>query len=144
MKNLQIFPLILSVCFLITDSNFVIKGAVKKRNTIIKINDNFPAKRRRENGRARGVFKIYIRRVLKGDIGKFGDLLNFETRTKNSSNRAFLYAEGGPWKRGCSSSGGWAALLFGKGYSSPLKLVIDPIPSNLEHVRRVKAVIQGK
>lgn len=167
--------LLLSVC--LVSANFVIKGKVKKRNTIIKINDSFPPscfynnsifknnntlkrivfsseyiftgkissvqKRRRENGNLKSVFKVFIRRVLKGDIGEFGDLLNFETRTNNSSSRAFLFAEGGYWKKGCAGSGGWAALLFTKEFSSPLKLLVDPIPTNLDHVRRVKAAIKG-
>lgn len=176
MTKLVIIFSLLSV-LLTTDADFVIKGKVKKRNTIVKVNDNFPPpcfynnsifknnetlerivfsaeyiftgkissvqKRRRENGRTRSVFKVFIRRVLKGDIGEFGDLLNFETRTSNSSSRAFLFAEGGHWRKGCAGPGGWAALLFGEEYSSPLRLLVDPIPTNLVHVRRVKAAIKG-
>lgn len=166
--------LLISVCLVSAD--FVIKGKVKKRNTIIKINDSFPpscfynnsifknndtlkrvvfsseyiftgkissVQKRRQGGKLRSVFKVFIRRVLKGDIGEFGDLLNFETRTSNSSSRAFLFAEGGYWKKGCAGPGGWAALLFSKESSSPLKLLVDPIPTNLDHVRRVKAAIKG-
>lgn len=170
-----IFILILFV-FVSIDASFVIKGKVKKRNTIIKINDNFPppcfynnsifknnntlkrivfsaeyiftgkissVQKRSKNGRSRSVFKVFIRRVLKGDIGEFGDLLNFETRTSNSSSRAFLFAEGGYWRKGCAGASGWAALLFGEEFSAPLKLLVDPIPTNLDHVRRVKAAIKG-
>lgn len=163
---------------ILTDANFVIKGNVKKRNTVIKINDNFPPpcfynnsifrnngtlrrivfaskyiftgkissvqRRRRDNGKPRSVIKVFIRRVLKGDIGAFSDILNFETRTKNSSSRAYVFAEGKIWQRRCAgASQGWAAIMFSADYSSPLKLLTDPVPSSLDVVRKVKAMIKG-
>lgn len=162
-----------------TTADFIINGKVKKRNTVIKINENFPPpcfynnsifknndtlqrivltsryiftgkisnvqKRRRGNEKwKRNVFKVFVRRVLKGDVGALSDILNFETRTSNSSSRAYVLAEGEMVRKGCTAvSKGWAALLFSEELSSPLKLLIDPVPSSLEYVRRVKAMIKG-
>lgn len=171
--------IVVFVLIFITDADFIVKGKVKKRNTIIKINDNFPprcfnnnsvfrnndtlkrivfaskyiftgkisSEQKRKRGKfKRVIFKVFVRRILKGDVGALSDILNFETRTLNSSNRAYLLAESS-WNRRCpgSSAGqGWAALLFsGEEFSSPLKLLIDPVPSNLESIRRVKALIKG-
>lgn len=174
----QILILVLVLIF-ITDADFIVKGKVKKRNTIIKINDNFPprcfnnsvfrnndtlkrivfaskyiftgkisSEQKRKRGKfQRVIFKVFVRRILKGDVGALSDILNFETRTLNSSNRAYLLAESS-WNRRCSGSlagQGWAALLFsGEEFSSPLKLLIEPVPTNLESIRRVKALIKGK
>lgn len=178
----KLFPIIiiLSLFIFTADTDFIIKGKVKKRNTVIKINANFPPrcfynnsvfknndtlkrivfaskfiftgkissvqKRRRGNEKIkRNVFKVFVRRVLKGDVGGFSDILNFETRTSNSSSRAYTFVEGGVVNKGCkSASHGWAALMFSREeLSSPLKLLIDPVPSSLEYVRRVKAAIRG-
>lgn len=174
-----IITLLLLFIIFATTADFIIKGKVKKRNTVIKINENFPPpcfynnsifknnetlqrvvlasryiftgkissvqKRRRGNEKwKRNLFKVFVRRVLKGDVGALSDILNFETRTSNSSSRAYVLAEGEEVHRGCSAaSKGWAALLFSEEFSSPLKLLINPVPSSLEHVRRVKSVIKG-
>ncbi|KAG6440429.1 hypothetical protein O3G_MSEX001336 [Manduca sexta] len=174
MKKLIIFTVLLLICA--TDADFVINGKVKKRNTIIKINDNIHSKcynntvfrnnetlkrvvldskyiftgkisnaQNRKRGKIKSnVFKVFVRRVLKGDVDLLSEMLYFETRTLNSSNRAYIFAESRSQKQSCvGASQGWAALLFSKGeFSSPLKLLVDPIPSNLDIVRRVKAVIK--
>lgn len=161
-----------------TSADFVIKGKVKKRNTVIKINDITPprcyannsvfrnndtlrrivftskyiftgkiASEVRKRGKVRRkIFKVFVRRVLKGDVGALSDVLYFETRTLNSSNRAYVLVEGKSWRRGCvAPPQGWAALMFSGGeFSSPLKLLIDPVPTNLETVRRVKTALRGK
>ncbi|CAH2050480.1 unnamed protein product, partial [Iphiclides podalirius] len=100
---------------------------------------------KRRAGKSRGnIFKVFVRRVLKGDIEGLSDLLNFETRTSNSSSRAFVFAEGTRWRKCGQASRGWAAILFsGNGFASPLKLLVDPVPSALERVRRVKVLIRG-
>lgn len=162
-----------------TDADFVIKGKVRKRNTVIKINDISPLRcygsnsilrnndtlkrivlaskyiftgkisgeLRRKRGKVKKkIFKVFVRRVLKGDVGDLSDAINFETRTFNSSNRAYVFVEGKSWKKDCSSGFqlGSAALLFSGGeFDSPLKLLVDPVPMKLEYVRRVKAVIKG-
>lgn len=159
-------------------ADFVLKGKVKKRNTVIKINETTPPScfannsvfrnndtlRRivfaskyiftgkissvvRKRGKVRRkIYKVFVRRVLKGDVGVLSDVLYFETRTQNSSNRAYVFVEGKSWRRGCMSPPrGWAALLFSGGeFSSPLKLLVDPVPTNLESVRRVKTALRGK
>lgn len=168
--------IIVFVLIFITDADFIVKGKVKKRNTVIKINDHFPprcfnnntvfrnndtlkrivftskyiftgkisSEQKRKRGN-RSIYKVFVRRILKGDVGALSEILNFETRTFNSSNRAYLLAESRS-KRGCvGNAQGWAALLFsGAEFTSPLKLLIDPVPSNLDSVRRVKALIKGK
>lgn len=170
--------IIVFVLILITKADFIVKGQVKKRNTVIKINDNSPprcfnnnsvfrnndtlkrivfeskyiftgkisSEQKRKRGKLkRSIFKVFVRRILKGDVGALSEILNFETRTFNSSNRAYLLAESHSAKRGCvGNSQGWAALLFsGEEFTSPLKLLVDPVPSNLDIVRRVKAIIKG-
>lgn len=174
----QIIIIVLVLTF-ITHAAFNLKGKVKKRNTIIKINDNFPrecfnnnsvfrnndtlkrivfqskyiftgkisSEQKRKRGKfKKSVFKVFVRRVLKGDFGALSEILNFETRTFNSSNRAYLLAESRSWRQGCvGHPQGWAALLFSGGeFTSPLKLLVDPVPSNLDSVRRVKSAIKGK
>lgn len=159
-----------------TSADFVIKGKVKKRNTVIKINESSPPRcyvnnsvfrnndtlRRivfaakyiftgkissevnKRRGVKRKLFKVLVRRVLKGDFSDLSDVFNVETRTFNSSNRAFVTVDGGRWKRNCWSQQGSAALLFSKDESSStLKLLIDPVPMNLDNVRRVKALLRG-
>ncbi|CAD0194847.1 unnamed protein product [Chrysodeixis includens] len=172
--------IVVFVLICITDADFIVKGKVKKRNTIIKINTDSPprcfnnnsvfrnndtlkrivfaskyiftgkisSEQKRKRGKfKRVIFKVFVRRILKGDVGALSDILNFETRTLNSSNRAYLLAESNSWSRRCAGSSagqGWAALLFsGEEFSSPLKLLIDPVPTNLESIRRVKALIKG-
>lgn len=99
--------------------------------------------KRRAGKYTRNVFKVFVRRVLKGDIKELSELLNFETRTSNASSRAFIIAEGVRWKK-CAGSQGWAALLFaGDSFVSQLKLITDPVPSSLDKVRRVKTLIKG-
>lgn len=175
-------PIVIVVVFVficITNADFVVKGQVKKRNTVIKINDYSPprcfkdnsifrnndtlkrivfaskyiftgkisSEQKRKRGKfRRSIFKVFVRRILKGDVGALSEILNFETRTFNSSNRAYLLAEGRSLKHSCvSNSQGWAALLFSaEEFTSPLKLLVDPIPTNLDGVRRVKALIKGK
>lgn len=180
MTKFALIVITLSLFILAPEAEFVIKGKVKKRNTVIKINENFPPscfynnsifknndtlkrvvfaskyiftgkissfqKKRRGNEKfKRNVFKVFVRRVLKGDIGALSDILNFETRTTNSSSRAYVFAEGGAVRKGCAgASNGWAALMFSREFSSPLKLLIDPVPTSLESVRRIKAVLRGK
>lgn len=176
---LKLILIIVFVLICITDADFIVKGQVKKRNTVIKINDNFPPRcfnnnsvfrnndtlkrivfaakyiftgkisteQKWKRGKfKRSIYKVFVRRILKGDVEALSEILNFETRTFNSSNRAYLLAEGGLMKRGCvGNSQGWAALLFSADeFTSPLKLLVDPVPSNLDGVRRVKALIKGK
>lgn len=176
----MIKPIWIALLLLIftTDADFVIKGKVRKRNTVIKINDISPprcygsnsifrnndtlkrivfaskyiftgkisSEARRKRGKVKKkIFKVFVRRVLKGDVGGLSDVLNFETRTLNSSNRAYVFVEGKSRKKECTVlPQGWAALLFSGGnFDSPMKLLVDPVPMNLEGVRRVKAVIKG-
>ncbi|CAH4031196.1 unnamed protein product [Pieris brassicae] len=91
----------------------------------------------------RSVFKVLIRRVLKGDLSVLSDLLNFETRSGNST-RLYVFAEGGGTMRGLCVSHSWAAILFGDRASSPLRLLVDPVPLTLDRVRRVRSAVQGK
>lgn len=155
------------------NSEFAIKGKVKKRNTIIRADNNvstcyyngsmfknidslrrvvaqskyiFTGKISKfqsvENKRGRRTFKVFVRKILKGNVGGLSDVLNFETRTNRSSNRAYILAEG-YWKV-CGSSRGWAAILFSGGpFVTPLKLLIEPVPITRERVKRVKALIKG-
>lgn len=171
--TLTIFLTILSI-----NAEFVIKGKVNKRNTIISVHNDTPppcfnnnsifknktvlrntviesryiftgkissVSKRKVKKTKLYVFKVLIRRVLKGDLGVFSEILNFETRTSNSTNRAYVLAEGGAWRRGCASAQGWPALLFTSGeVTSSLKLLIDPVPLNLDYARQVKGIIKGK
>ncbi|KPI94914.1 hypothetical protein RR46_11918 [Papilio xuthus] len=99
--------------------------------------------KRRAGKYTRNVFKVFVRRVLKGDKEELSELLNFETRTSNASSRAFIIAEGVRWKK-CAGSQGWAALLFGgDSFVSQLKLITDPVPSSLERVRQDTGSIKG-
>ncbi|CAG4989982.1 unnamed protein product [Colias eurytheme] len=157
-------------------SQFIIKGKVKKRNTIIKVENSFSptcynvsvlenvdslkrlvyssryiftGKISRVQTRKRGiekskrsVFKVLVRRVLKGDISVLSDLFNFERRTRNSTD--FAYVVEGSGRKGPCVSRGWAAILFAERLSSPVKLLIDPVPLTLDRVRRVKLAIKGK
>lgn len=167
-------PIIVLILIFTIKADFIIKGKAIKRNTVIKINDNFSqrcyhnntvfgnndtlkrivlasqyiftGKISSENKHRRGkiksnLFKVFIRRVLKGSLS---DVL-FQTRTFNSTRRGYVFAESRSVIRGCfRGTQGWAALLFIKGeWSSPLKLLIDPIPTDLEKLRRVKAVVKG-
>lgn len=174
---LKPITILVLVLIFMTTADFIVKGNVKKRNTVIKINDNFPrrclnnnsvfrnndtlkrivleskyiftgkisSEQKRKRGKfKRSIFKVFVRRVLKGDFGALSEILNFETRTFNSSNRAYLLAESSAWRRGCvGHSQGWGALLFSAEFSSPLKLLVDPVPSNIDIVRRVKSAIKG-
>lgn len=91
------------------------------------------------------VFKIYVRRVLSGDMGELSKIINFETRTVNSSNKAYVFAERAI-SRTCLEvpQVGWLALMFSDGrVSSSLNLVTDPLPLNAEYVKKVKAFIKG-
>lgn len=95
------------------------------------------------------IFKVYVRRVLKGDVGELSEVINFETRTANSSNRAYVFAERLVASKTCAFSShirvGRLALLFADGnLTTPLNLVTDPLPLNAEYVRRVKSVLKGK
>ncbi|CAF4793499.1 unnamed protein product [Pieris macdunnoughi] len=167
------------IAFLIilpSQSQFLIKGKVKKRNTVIQFENNISStchndsvldnvesvKRIVDSSRfiftgkisqvqtrmygiersKRTVFKVLIRRVLKGDLSVLSDLLNFETRTGNST-RSYVFAEGGG-TRGLCVSHGWAAILFGDRAYSPLRLLVDPVPLTLDRVRRVRSAVQGK
>lgn len=102
-------------------------------------------KRRKRDGE---VFKVFLRRVLKGDVVDFSDVLNFETRTLNSSSRAYVFAQSdgrGGWKK-CARAlkVGDSALFFVGELESPLKLVADPVPSTLENLKRIKSYLKGK
>lgn len=169
---------IVGTCVLIffTAAEFSMKGNLKKRNAVIRAENNLlstcynstvfktvnslkrvvfasryiftgkissvrSGKRGAERSK-RSIFKVYVRRVLKGDSGALSDLLNAETT--NSSNRASLLAEGGQWKTVCSAVKGRPAILFSERLSSPLKLLIDPVPLSADRVRRVKTLIKGK
>lgn len=164
----------------IASANFIIKGKVKKRNTIIKVNDQYSnncnydtslfqnnvtlqhivdsstyiitgkvssvQKRKVLHDRTkRVVYKVLIRRVLKGDLSSLSEFLNFETWTSSSSNRGYIYAEAVSWKRGCRNvnTGGWSAIFFTKYSASALELLVEPIPSSLERARRVKSILKG-
>ncbi|CAK1540063.1 unnamed protein product [Leptosia nina] len=174
MTNLYLLALCVAILVILpAQSQFQIKGSVKKRNTIIKLENSFSSKcyngsvldkgdslkrivyssrfiftgkitrvrtRKREK---RSVFRVLVRRVLKGDISVLSDLLNFETGTSNSS-RAYVIAKGGNPLGGLCSSHGWAAILFGERLSSPFQLLVDPVPLTLERVRRVRSVIKGR
>ncbi|CAH2254757.1 jg15372 [Pararge aegeria aegeria] len=164
------------ICF--TAAEFSMKGNVKKRNTVIRADNNLPStcynstviknvdslkrvvfaskfiftgkissvqirKRGAEKSR-RIIFKVYVRRVLKGDISALSDLLNVVTRKNNSSSRASLLVEGGLRNNVCSTVNRKPAILFSERLSSPLKLLIDPVPLSVDRVRRVKTLIQGK
>lgn len=165
------------VLIAITDASFIIKGKVKKRNTIIKATDpycNYDTSLFKNNASLqdvvdastyiitgkissvqkrkvlhdksnRVVYKVLIRRVLKGDLSSLSEILNFETRTSSSSNRGHIYAESSGVKRACASAkaAGWSGIFFATYSSSALQLLVDPIPSSLERARRVKAVIKG-
>ncbi|CAH2102456.1 unnamed protein product [Euphydryas editha] len=89
----------------------------------------------------RSILKVFVRRVLKGDISELSDLLNYKTRTTNSSNRVTLLVEGGPWNKLCAAKG--PAILFGESLSAPLKLLVDPVPLSFDRVRKVKKAIKG-
>lgn len=176
---IKVTSIVVLLLIFTTSADLVIKGKVRKRNTVIKINDVTPprcyanhsmfrnndtlgrivsaskyiftGKISSEGARKRGkvrrkIFKVFVRRVLKGDVGVLSDVLYFETRTLNSSNRAYLFVEGKSRRRGCESPPqGWAALMFSGGeFTSPLKLLVDPVPTNLETVRRVKIALKGK
>lgn len=157
-------------------AEFSMKGNLKKRNTVIRAENNLlstcynstgfktvnslkrvvfasryiftgkissvhSGKRGVEKSK-RSIFKVYVRRVLRGDSSALSDLLN--ARTANSSGRASLLAEGGQWKNVCSTVKGRPAILFSERLSSPLKLLIDPVPLSADRVRRVKTLIKGK
>lgn len=174
MKNfMQIICILAAINF--TSADLYLKENVKKRNTIIKINNdliptcynttifknvkhlrrivnasefiftgkisNVQRKNNGEENRKGSVFKVYVRRILKDDNGVFSDLLSTNT-CKNSSKSVSLFAEGGPWRKMCSVSKGWSAILFGERLS-PIKLLIDPIPLNLDRMRGLKAAIKG-
>ncbi|XP_028042917.1 uncharacterized protein LOC114252585 [Bombyx mandarina] len=100
---------------------------------------------KRKRGKVKGsVFKVYIRRVLKGDVDFLSDILNFETRTFNSSNRAYILAESRSLKPRCAGVvRRGAALFFSREFSYPLKLLVDPVPSNIDTVRKIKSIIKG-
>lgn len=179
MRNRTILVLgIIFTVLRIIESDFNIKGNVKKRNTVIKVNNNFlpecynstifksvnslkhivfaseyiftgkissvqSRKRGAEKSR-RSIFKVYVRRILKGNRSDLSDLLNLETFSRNSSNRAYLLVESSQWRNHCSIKKGWPAILFGKKFSFPLTLVINPVPLSVDRVRKVKTAIKGK
>lgn len=89
----------------------------------------------------RSILKVFVRRVLKGDISELSDLLNYKTRTTNSSSRVILLVEGGQWTNMCVAKG--PAILFGESLSAPLKLLVDPVSLSFDRVRKVKKAIKG-
>lgn len=180
MKIITFSPYLIAALILlaVTKADFTVNGKVKKRNTIIKIPDQFPSactsdiSTFKNNGTFRRivdsskyifvgkissvqkrnaprvktkrvVLKVFLRRVLKGDIDSLSEILNFETRTSRSSNRGYVNVES-VVRKGCGGQAGGPALFFVKSFSSPLQLLLAPVPSTLERVRRVKAVLKGK
>lgn len=157
------------------EADIAIKGKVKKRNTVIRVDNNllstcyynrtifkntdaltrliftskyiFTGKISTVQSKnigfkklKRPVYKVFIRRVLKGDIVGFSNLINYRTQ----SNQTYTLAVGGKWQEECSNTKGWAAILFSKGLKTPLQLIIDPVPSTIERVGRIRAIIKGK
>lgn len=133
--NSTIFKRINSLKHIVFISEYVFTGKIS----------SVQSRRRGAEKSIRNIFKVYVRRVLKGNIGDLSDLLNIETISRNSSKRAYLLVEieSSQWKKYCSSSKGWPAILFGENFSSPLSLVINPVPLSIDRVRKVKTAIKG-
>lgn len=106
----------------------------------------------RPHGKRSNLYKVYMRRVLKGEIDELGKVIGIESSAAENLSGATLMVERPRARESCAPSprARLSAIFLSDGLSlarhgavSRLRLLTDPVPLTLFHLDRINAAVKG-